>query len=84
MCTVGKGEESLPKHLPDVEICDEFSTVESAVSLPNNLPDEYTYMVIDDGQFRVKEIGTVESAKASFNTSMHVISVKNSLVQYCI
>jgi len=32
------------------------------MSLPNNLPDDYTYVGVGEGQFRVKEIDTEESA----------------------
>jgi len=35
------------------------------LSVPPDLPDDYTYMAIGDGQFRVKEIHNEESSMVS-------------------
>ena len=34
-------------------------------SLPDNLPDNYTYIAVGEGQFRVRDIDTEESALVS-------------------
>ena len=35
-------------------------------SLPNDFPADYTYIAVSEGQFRVKEIRTEESALVSY------------------
>ena len=42
-----------------------------ALSLPNDLPDDYNYIAVGEGQFRIKEVQTEESALVSEMNTQH-------------